>query len=121
MKTILIVDDEVVVREVLTLTLGIGEFRVLQAENAIDAINMAKVEKPHLIIMDLVMPGGMDGLEATNIIKNDPETKDCQVLILTGKSRREDLERGLEAGAAGYFIKPFSPLKLIKKIEELLQ
>ncbi|GAI82366.1 unnamed protein product, partial [marine sediment metagenome] len=73
-----------------------------------------------LIIMDIMMPGGMDGLEATRILKNGPETKECQIVMLTAKGQSIDSEKGFEAGADVYFVKPFSPLELIKKVEEVL-
>jgi len=120
MKTILIVDDESVVREVLKLTVEIGEFRVLQAQNAREAIQLARVEKPDIIIMDVIMPGGMDGLEATRIIKQDPETRECQVLILTGQVPDKLMEKSLEVGATDCFRKPFSPIELLRKIDELI-
>jgi len=62
----------------------------------------------------------MDGLEATRVLKNDPETKDSTIIMLTAKGQEADREKGLEAGADDYFIKPFSPLELIKKVEEVL-
>jgi len=83
-------------------------------------IEVAKAEKPDLIIMDVMMPGGMDGLEATGTIKNDPETKECTMIMLTAKGQDTDKKKGLEAGASAYFTKPFSPLELINKVEEIL-
>jgi two-component system phosphate regulon response regulator PhoB len=120
MRKILIVDDQLEVRELVEVTLRSEDYQVLQAENGEKGIEMAKAEKPDLIIMDIMMPGGMDGLEATRRIKNDHETKDCKVIILTAKGQETDREKGLEAGADDYFIKPFSPLELIRKVEEIL-
>ena len=70
--------------------------------------------------MDIMMPGGMDGPEATRRLKNDPETKDSYILILTAMGQQVDKEKGFEAGADDYFAKPFSPLDLLKKVEEVL-
>ncbi len=81
---------------------------------------ITKAEKPDLIIMDIMMPGGIDGLEATRIIKNDPDTKNCKIIVLSAKGQEIDKEKGAEAGADDYFVKPFSPLDLIKKVEEVL-
>ena len=120
MKKILIVDDQVEVRELVEVTLRVGDYQVFQAQNGRSAVETAKLEKPDLIIMDIMMPGGMDGLAATREIKCDPDTKDCQVIILSAKGQQTDIEKGLEAGADGYFIKPFSPLELIRKVEEML-
>ena len=120
MKKILVVDDQLEVRELVSVTLRSDDYQVIQAESGKKAIEVARTEKPDLIIMDIMMPGGMDGLEATHIIKNDPETKDCQIVMLTAKGQQVDREKGVEAGADDYFVKPFSPLELIKKVEEIL-
>ena len=121
MKKILIVDDQLEVRELVEVTLRVEDYEILQAKSGEEAIEIAKAEKPELIIMDIMMPGGMDGLEATRIIKNDPETKDCAIIMLTAKGQQADREVGLEAGASDYFAKPFSPLELIKKVEEMFE
>jgi len=120
MKKILIVDDQLEVRELVEVTLRVEDYRILQAENGEKAIEIARAEKPDLIIMDIMMPGGMDGLEAARILKNDPETKGCKIIMLTAKGQEADKEAGLEAGTDDYFVKPFSPLELIKKVEEAL-
>lgn len=121
MKKILIVDDQVEVRELVEVTLRSGDYQVLQAENGKKAIEIARAEKPDLIIMDIMMPGDTDGLEATRVLKNDPQTTGCPIIILTAKGQEDDREQGLEAGADDYFVKPFSPLQLIQKVEEVLE
>ena len=121
MKKILIVDDRLEVRELVEVTLRVKDYRILQASSGEEALEMVQSEKPDLILMDIMMPGGMDGLEATRILKNDPSTKDCTIIILTAKGQKTDREKGLEAGADDYFVKPFSPLDLIKKVEEVLE
>ena len=120
MKKILIVDDQAEVRRLVEMTLKVGDYQVLQAKSGEEAIEIGKAENPDLIIMDIMMPGEMDGLEATRTLKNDPETKDSKIIMLTAKGQEADRERGLEAGADDYFAKPFSPLELIKKVEEVL-
>ncbi|MBW1716312.1 MAG: response regulator [Deltaproteobacteria bacterium] len=120
MKKILIVDDQVEIRKLVEVTLGSGGYQIFQAESGEEAIEIARAEKPHLIIMDIIMPEGIDGITATHILKNDPETKQSTILMLTGRDQEADREMGLQAGADGYFVKPFSPLELIKKVEEVL-
>jgi len=120
MKKILVVDDQLEVRELVGVTLRSDDYQVIQAESGEKAVEVARAEKPDLIIMDIMMPRGMDGLEATHIIKNDPEIKDCKIIILSSKGQEIDKEKGSEAGADDYFVKPFSPLDLIKKVEEVL-
>ena len=120
MKKILIVDDQKEIRELVEVTLRLEDYQIFQAKSGDEAIKLARAEKPDLVIMDVMMPGGIDGLEATRVLKNDPETKGCQIIMLTGKGQQDDQEKGLKAGADDYFSKPFSPLELIKKVEEVL-
>ena len=119
-KKILIVDDQSEVRELVEVTLRLEDYQIFQAKNGDEAIKLARAEKPDLVIMDVMMPGGIDGLEATRVLKNDPETKGCQIIMLTAKGQQDDQEKGFKAGADDYFSKPFSPLELIKKVEEVL-
>jgi len=120
MKKILIVDDQLEVRELVEVTMRVGDYQILKAQSGEEAIEIVKAEKPELIIMDVMMPGGMDGLEATRILKNDPETKNCKIIMLTAKGQQSERENGIKAGADDYFVKPFSPLDLIRKVEEFL-
>lgn len=120
MKKIVIVDDDLAVRELVDATLGSENYNIFQAENGEQAIEIAKTEKPDLIIMDIAMPGGIDGFETTRILKSDPETKGSVIIILSGKSQDVERKKGFEVGADDYFTKPFSPLALIKKVEEMI-
>jgi CheY-like chemotaxis protein len=120
MKKILIADDLPEVRKLVEMTLKAEDFQIFHAESGEQAVETAKREKPDLIIMDIMMPGEMDGLSATRLLKNDPDTKDCYVLMLTAKGQEADKESGFESGADGYFAKPFSPLDLLKKVEEII-
>jgi CheY-like chemotaxis protein len=120
MKTILIVDDQQEVRELVEVTLRGNEFQILQSSSGEDAIAVSREKKPDLIIMDIMMPGGIDGLEATRILKGDRETQDIPVIILTAKGQEVDRKEGMAAGTLDYFPKPFSPLDLMKKIDSVL-
>jgi two-component system, OmpR family, phosphate regulon response regulator PhoB len=120
MTKILVVDDQEEVRALLAATLVKAKYQILTVGDGVLALEVAKQQKPDLIIMDVLMPGRINGLEATRILKSDPETSRCPIIILTGKDCKEDLRKGIEAGANSYFVKPFSPRQLIHKIEELL-
>lgn len=72
-------------------------------------------------MMDIMMPGTIDGLEATRILKNAEGTRDCIVIMLTAMGGRVDMEKGSEVGADDYFVKPFSPLELMRKVDEVLE
>lgn len=120
MKKVLIVDDQQQVRELVEVTLRGEDYEILQGSSGQEAVDIARAEHPDVIIMDIMMPGDMNGLEATRAIKNEPGTKDCKVIMLTAKGQAADRQAGIEAGADDYFVKPFSPLDLIKKVEEVL-
>jgi two-component system, OmpR family, phosphate regulon response regulator PhoB len=121
MKKILIVDDQLEVRELVNVTLRIGDYKILQSKNGKEAIEMVFAEKPDLVIMDVMMPGEIDGIQATRIIKNKMETQNTKIIMLTAKGQEVDKKLGIEAGADDYFIKPFSPLDLIRKVEDILK
>ena len=120
MKKILIVDDQLEIRSLVEVTLETEDYEIFQAKSGEEAVEIAKLQKPDLIIMDIMMPGDIDGLEATHILKNDPGTSNCRIVLLTARGQQDDIEEGYKAGAEDYFVKPFSPLELIKKVEEVL-
>lgn len=121
MKSILIVDDHERIRELVAATLGdIGDYQILEAKNGEEGVAMAKESHPNLILTDVTMPGEYDGLEAARLIKSHPDTRDIYVVMLTAKGQLADIERGDEAGVDGYFVKPFSPIELIHKVESLI-
>jgi len=121
MKKILIVDDQVEVRELVEVTLRIGDFEILQAENGPQALNIARAEKPDLMLLDVMMSeGGLDGFEVCEQLKKDPETSGITIIMLTAKGQDVDKQRGREVGADDYFSKPFSPLELMNRVEEVL-
>lgn len=119
MKKILLVDDSKDIRDLVIATLDASEYRVYEAADAIKAIAVATVEKPEFIIMDVMLPGTINGIEATKIIKSNPLTKQCTVIVLTGTNEEWVQKEALKAGAACYFIKPFSPLDLLQRVENL--
>jgi CheY-like chemotaxis protein len=121
MKKILIVDDSVEIRDLVEATLSADDYRIFKAENGEIAVDIAKKENPDLIIMDVSMPGKLDGLQATKILKNNPETRACPIILLSAMAQDDDIEEGFAVGANDYFTKPFSPLELIKKVEEILK
>ena len=112
---ILIADDELRLRKVVALHLKKAGFDVLEAGNGLHALELARENKPDLIVLDVMMPE-MTGLEACNIIKADSELKNTPIILLTAMAEAADIERGNAAGAEFYLTKPFSPKELIDKI-----
>jgi two-component system, OmpR family, phosphate regulon response regulator PhoB len=121
MKTILIVDDQPEVRELVCVTLEIGPYTMLTASNGDEALAMARKHHPDLILLDVQMPGGsLDGIGVCRTLKKAPETRDITIIMLTAKGQDWDKQVGIDAGADDYFVKPFSPLHLMNKVEEVL-
>jgi CheY-like chemotaxis protein len=120
MKKILVVDDQKEVRSLILATLRNGDFHFLQACSGQEAIEVARSERPDLIVMDLMMPGVVDGLEATKAIRDDPATKHAIIFMLTAKGQHMDKLKGIDAGADAYIVKPFRPSDLNSLVSEYL-
>jgi CheY-like chemotaxis protein len=117
-KKILITDDEDSIR----LTVGrllANDYVILEATNGAEAVEIAKGQKPDLILMDLIMPK-MDGYTACSQIKADEETKEIPVVVLTAIGHELNKKYATEMGAAGYLTKPFNIKELLKLITTLL-
>ncbi len=121
MKKILIVDDQAKIRELVHVTVRIGNYEIFEAASGDEALQVAYEQRPDLIFLDIMMPNStLDGFEVCEILKKDERTKDSYILMLTALDGEEDLNRGHQVGANGYFTKPFSPLELMNKVEEIL-
>lgn len=121
MKKILVVDDEKGIRDLLKEALMKDKFSVITVASGQEAIVMAKKDKPHLILLDIAMPG-MDGYATCEALQKDPETKDIRVLFLTGKDLDEQsvIERCQTLCSAGYISKLSSLKELLEKVKEAL-
>jgi CheY-like chemotaxis protein len=120
MPRILLVDDNDANRRFLSRRLQRRGFEVIEAVDGAAAIDMARAEKPDLILMDMNMPG-VDGWEATRRVKADPASAAVPVIGLTAYALQGDRERALEAGCADYHTKPVDFPRLLEQIETLLR
>jgi len=120
MNTILVVDDNADIRLLVSLTLENEHVRIVEASTAADAIARCAELKPDLIIMDVNMPGGMNGIEAARVITSNPLTANCPIIMLSGVSNPSIQSKALEAGASTFLKKPFSPLELIETVEDTI-
>ncbi len=120
MKKILLVDDNEQIRLLVQATLEGSNYDFFSATNGKEAVEKVVSVKPDLILLDVMMPE-MDGFEACRLIKSNLETKSTPIIMLTAKGQEADIEKGKECGADDYFIKPFSPLALLKKIDEIFK
>jgi CheY-like chemotaxis protein len=120
MAKILIAEDERDIRDLITFTLQFAGYQVAAASNGEEAVNLARQNKPDLILMDVRMPR-MTGYEACATIKADPNLKDVPVIFLSAKGQDSEIQTGLQVGAVEYMLKPFAPDQLIGRIQAILQ
>jgi CheY-like chemotaxis protein len=119
MARILVVDDEPVIRDLVRETLRFGTYDVSFASDGAAALEAASLAVPDLVLLDLCLDGDLDGLEVCRELTDRPRPP--KVILITGHQASYAREACLEAGAAAYLTKPFSPLQLIAEIESLLE
>ena len=117
---VLIIDDDADLQELLEYNLKIAGFKVLQAMNGPDGLEIARREIPKLILLDTTMPE-MDGLEVLSELKHDKKTANILVFMLTGKTMMGDVEKAFEIGADDYITKPVELNKLGRTLREKLR
>jgi len=116
---ILVVDDEIYIVHILDFSLGMEGYEVITALDGEQALEKARAERPDLVVLDIMMPK-LDGYETCKILKADADTKDIPVILLSAKGRNVDQKIGFEVGADDYITKPFSPRKLVERINAIL-
>lgn len=119
MHKITVVDDDRDIRELIEIILSQAGFQVSIAADGDTALKNIQDNPPDLILLDVRLPG-MSGYEVCRRIKHIPMLADVPVVFLTARGQLEDIRQGLEAGAAEYFLKPFSPRDLVEKIQALI-
>jgi two-component system phosphate regulon response regulator PhoB len=116
----LIVDDEFAIRDMLRMALEIAGFDVVEAENILDAHRLVVDERPDIVLLDWMLPGG-SGIELLRRLKRNDATRDTPVIMLTAKTAEDNVIQGLEVGADDYITKPFAPRELVARIKALLR
>ena len=119
MKKLLIVDDEDGVRALVRMTLDNGLYEIIEACDGLEALDLAREHHPDLVLLDVMLPD-LSGMDVCRKIKDDPELASTTVVMLTARAQTADLGDAEEAGADGYFTKPFSPIALTRKVESIL-
>lgn len=119
MAKIVIAEDEPDIRDLIRFTLQFAGYEVFAGSNGEEGYELAKQEKPDIVLMDVRMPK-MTGYEACRKIKADPELKDTPVIFLSAKGQEAEIQSGLDAGADEYLLKPFAPDQLTERIREML-
>ncbi len=116
---ILVVDDEIYIVHILDFSLGIEGYEVMTALDGEQALAKVAQDRPDLIVLDIMMPK-LDGYETCKALKQNPATHDIPVILLSAKGRNVDQKVGFEVGADDYITKPFSPRKLVERINAIL-
>ena len=119
MKRVLMVEDQPDIRKLIRMTLEFEDWEVHEAVDGPAGVQLAQSVRPDVVLMDVMMPGEFDGLEACRRIKADPQLAHTRVIVVSAKGLATDAEAGRAAGADEYLFKPFSPLELVDTIERL--
>ena len=121
MRKILIVDDKADVRQLVRVTLEMEEVEFLEADSGVQGLALAQAELPHLIILDVMMPGALDGFQVCEQLKRDLSTKAIVIILLTARGQDADRKRAQEVGANAHLIKPFSPRELLDVVYSVFE
>ena len=117
-KKVLVVDDQPELRKLITMTLNMGDYEVSEAGDALDGLAKVHSFQPDLVLLDVMMPGEMDGYQLCEHLKQDAGFSDLAIVLLTARGQVADLEMGETVGADRYLVKPFSPLQLVQTVRE---
>lgn len=118
--TVLVVEDEMAQREVLTYNLEADGFRVIKAEDGEEALLLVAEEKPDIVVLDWMMPN-LSGIEVCRRLKSRPNTSGIPIIMLSARTEEVDKVRGLETGADDYVIKPYSVIELMARVRTQLR
>ena len=117
--TVLVIDDDPVILELLRVNFEIEGFDVICAADGEEGLERAQVEHPDVVISDIMMPR-RDGLQLLSDLKRDPGTHDLPVILLSAKAQKNEVQQGLDLGADDYITKPFDPLELIDRLNAVM-
>jgi two-component system chemotaxis response regulator CheY len=121
MPSVLIVDDDPSIRKLVATTLeDVAGFELVEAADGDEALELARDEAPAIVLLDIDMPG-IDGFEACRRLRAQPQTADATVVMLTAAADEEAERAAEEAGADLFITKPFSPLELLRLVDDLGQ
>ena len=120
MQTILIADDEPLLRELLEFRLGQRGYRIISAADGREALAQYEVDRPDAVVLDMMMPVH-DGMEVLRRIRGADQDRSTPVIMLTAKRSEKDIVGALELGASDYLVKPFMPEELVARLARLLK
>lgn len=115
---VLVADDDPDILDLISFRLERSGMTVLQARNGGEALEIARLKRPHVAVLDWMMPE-LTGIEVIEAIRDDPEISDLPIMLLTARVQESDVVRGFESGADDYLTKPFSPQELHHRVQAL--
>jgi len=120
-RNALIVDDQADIRKLILMTMEYEDFQLHEADNGEDAWRISQNLRPSVVLLDVMMPGCLDGYQVCQKIKSDAFLQHkTKVILLTARGQVTDLEQGQAAGCDAYLVKPFSPLELLDTVDRLV-
>ena len=119
MKSILLVEDHADIPRLVRMTLELEDYEIHEAADAVTGLDMARSLRPHVVLLDVMMPGTIDGLGMCRELKADARTRHIPVVFLSARGSAADRQAGLDAGAAAYLVKPFSPMEMLELLGRL--
>jgi CheY-like chemotaxis protein len=114
---VLLVEDEPVIRELVRTMLSTGAVEVVCAQNGLEAIKLCREKPVNLVLLDIVLPAGLDGIAVLRMLRADPATAAVPIYMLTAKQKSADIETAQRAGSTGYIQKPFRAAELMDLVE----
>jgi DNA-binding response OmpR family regulator len=119
MTHVLMIEDHADIRRLIRMTLELEDCQVEESNNGARGLEAAQRGRPDIVLLDVMMPGELDGLAVCRRIKADPTLQRTRVIMLSACGTAADIEKGRLAGADAYLVKPFSPLQLMRRVAEL--
>lgn len=119
---VLVVEDQEDIRSLIVMTLEFGNYVIRQTDNGDEGWRLAQAWRPDVVLLDVMLPGGIDGFDVCARIKADPIlARRVKVVMLTARGQAHDQDQGRKAGCDAYVVKPFSPVELIDLVDSLLE
>ncbi len=116
---ILIVEDQADLRKLMQMTLGLDDHELHEAPDAHAGWDAALAHQPDLVLLDIMMPGTLDGLDLCRRLKADPRTSRAKVVLVSARGHRNDMQIGMDAGVDDYLLKPYSPMRLLDMVSAM--
>jgi CheY-like chemotaxis protein len=120
MTQVLVVDDQLDIRRLMSISLG-KSYEILEAQDGVSALEIIRKHRPKVVLLDVMMPGELNGLQVLDVIKADPQMRHTVVAIVSARAQQADHQDANARGADAYFVKPFSPIQVVSWVREQIE